>query len=69
MGSQPWPFPGQLMLGFFADYAGGDIRVDGIEIVDAQWYPFIDLPNIPGEFSLSGQLIRLFVERCRQQAE
>ncbi|MGD9662457.1 MAG: NAD(+) diphosphatase [Porticoccaceae bacterium] len=69
MGSQPWPFPGQLMLGFFADYAGGDIRVDGIEIVDAQWYPFNDLPNIPGEFSLSGQLIRLFVERCRQQAE
>jgi NAD+ diphosphatase len=23
-GSQPWPFPNQLMLGFFADYAGGD---------------------------------------------
>ncbi|HLS98087.1 MAG TPA: NAD(+) diphosphatase [Porticoccaceae bacterium] len=63
--SQPWPFPGQLMIGFFADYAGGDIRVDDIEIAEARWFHYNDLPDIPGEFALSGQLIRAFVNRCR----
>jgi NAD+ diphosphatase len=64
--SQPWPFPGQLMLGFFADYAGGEIVVDGVEIAEAHWYHYRELPKIPGEFSLSGQLIRSFVARCQQ---
>ena len=63
--SQPWPFPGQLMIGFFADYAGGDIRVDAIEIAEARWFHYENLPDIPGEFALSGQLIRAFVNRCR----
>lgn len=62
--SQPWPFPGQLMLGFFAEYIGGEIQVDGIEISEAHWYPFDKLPKIPGQFSLSGQLIQEFVQRC-----
>lgn len=65
IGSQPWPFPGQLMLGFFADYLHGDIQVDGVEISEAHWFHFTELPQIPGEFSLSGQLIRTFVERCK----
>ena len=66
-GSQPWPFPGQLMLGFFAAYQGGDIQVDGVEIVEAQWFHYRALPDTPGEYSLSGQLIRTFVEHCRQR--
>ena len=64
-GSQPWPFPGQLMLGFFADYGAGDIDVDGIEIAEAEWFHYADLPPIPGEYSLSGQLIRRFVDERR----
>ncbi len=63
--SQPWPFPGQLMIGFFADYAGGDIAVDGIEIAEAHWFDYRQLPRIPNAFALSGQLIRTFAERCR----
>lgn len=62
--SQPWPFPGQLMIGYFADYAGGDICIDDIEIAEARWFHYQDLPQIPGEFALSGQLIRAFVDRC-----
>lgn len=62
--SQPWPFPGQLMIGYFADYAGGDIRIDDVEIAEARWFHYRDLPQIPGEFALSGQLIRAFVDRC-----
>ncbi len=64
--SQPWPFPGQLMLGFFADYAGGDIRIDGHEILDAAWYTYDQLPVIPPIATLSGQLIARFVEQQAQ---
>jgi NAD+ diphosphatase len=55
--SQSWPFPNQLMLGFFADHAGGDIVVDGVEIADARWFHPRELPLIPPVASISGQLI------------
>lgn len=63
--SQPWPFPGQLMIGFFAEYLGGEIRIDDVEIAEARWFHYRDLPPIPGEFTLAGQLIGAFVNRCR----
>ncbi|OZI26856.1 NADH pyrophosphatase [Bordetella genomosp. 9] len=57
--SQSWPFPHSLMLAFTAEYDGGDIRVDGQEIVDAQWYgPGERLPDIPPTDSVAGSLIR-----------
>lgn len=55
--SQSWPFPNQLMLGYFAEYAGGEIQVDGVEIADAQWFHPSELPMIPPASSISGQLI------------
>lgn len=60
--SQSWPFPNQLMLGFFAEHAGGDIVCDGIEIADAQWFHYSDLPMIPPVASISGQLIQQYIE-------
>ncbi len=62
-GSQSWPFPGQLMIGFHAEYESGDIEVDGVEITEANWYRFDELPLIPPAGTLSGQLIRSFVQR------
>lgn len=56
-GSQPWPFPHSLMVGFIAEYAGGEINVDGKEIIAAQWFDFADLPNIPSKVSIAGRLI------------
>ncbi len=39
VGSQPWPMPSSLMLGFRAQARGpGEIRVDGDEIASAGWY-------------------------------
>ncbi len=61
--SQAWPFPGQLMLGFFADYAGGEIVCDPSEIADAQWFDYRDLPRVPPPFSVAGQLIRHYVQQ------
>jgi NAD+ diphosphatase len=60
--SQAWPFPGQLMLGYFADYASGDIVEDKTEIVVARWYRYDQLPKIPPASTISGRLIRTFVQ-------
>ena len=38
IGSQPWPFPGSLMLGFHAWASSTEVRVDGEEIAQAEWY-------------------------------
>ncbi len=62
-GSQSWPFPGQLMLGFFAEYASGEIVIDGDEIVDAQWFHVTNLPLIPNTGSIAGRLIRSYVRK------
>jgi len=59
--SQPWPFPGSLMLGFSARYNGGEIKPDGIEIDDARWFSREALPNLPGSASVSRFLIDLWV--------
>lgn len=56
-GSQPWPFPHSLMVGFFADHAGGEIAVDGQEIVDARWFSAHDLPPVPPKLSIARRLI------------
>lgn len=55
--SQPWPFPHSLMVGFIAEYAGGEIRCQEDEIDDAQWFDIDRLPNIPPKVSIAGQLI------------
>ena len=56
-GSQPWPFPHSLMIGFFADWASGEIAADGVEIVDANWYRPDHLPEIPPALSIARRLI------------
>ena len=46
-GSQPWPFPHQIMIGFTARYASGEVRPDGVEVADAGWFGADTLPSIP----------------------
>lgn len=55
--SQPWPFPHQMMIAFFADYAGGEIRVDPVELEQADWFETDKLPPIPGKISIARRLI------------
>lgn len=56
-GSQPWPFPHSLMVAFTAEYAGGEIRPDGIEIEEAAWFDVEALPDLPPSVSISRRLI------------
>jgi NAD+ diphosphatase len=60
-GSQPWPFPHSLMVGFVADHASGDIVVDGEEIKDARWFRADALPPIPPRLSIARKLIDAWV--------
>jgi NAD+ diphosphatase len=62
-GSQPWPFPDSLMIGFTAKYAGGEIKVDGEEIVSAKWFKAGNLPEIPGSISIARKLIDWFTDK------
>lgn len=64
-GSQAWPFSGSLMVGFTAEHAGGEIRVDGREILEADWFAPDRLPEIPGKMSIARQLIEGFIARHR----
>jgi NAD+ diphosphatase len=58
VGSQNWPFPSQLMAGFVADYAAGEIRIDEAEIEDARWFSAIAMPeSLPARRSIARYII------------
>jgi NAD+ diphosphatase len=62
-GSQPWPFPHSLMIGFTAQYAGGEIRINDGELEDAGWFTVDRLPGQPGKISIARKLIEWFVAK------
>jgi NAD+ diphosphatase len=66
--SQPWPFPHSLMIAFFAEYAHGEIRVDGAEIEDARWFDvenLENLPRLPARISIARRLIDAAIGEMR----
>jgi NAD+ diphosphatase len=62
-GSQPWPFPDSLMVGFTANYVAGEIVPQPGEIEEAGWFSLEDLPAVPPPFSIARALIDDFVRR------
>jgi NAD+ diphosphatase len=61
VGSQNWPFPSQMMAGFVADYASGEIVVDGDELEDARWFSRAELPEaLPPARSIARWIIDRF---------
>jgi len=61
-GSQPWPFPHSLMIGFTARYASGEIRLQEDELVEAGWFDRRgELPKLPGKLSIARKLIDAFL--------
>jgi NAD+ diphosphatase len=57
VGSQNWPFPSQLMVGFVAAYAGGELTIAPDELEDARWFPRGQLPDLPSRHSISRFII------------
>jgi NAD+ diphosphatase len=64
-GSQPWPFPSSLMLGYYARADGIEPQPDGVELSEAYWYSRDDLDaalrsgdvRLPPSVSISRRLI------------
>jgi NAD+ diphosphatase len=60
-GSQAWPFPSQLMIGFTARWLAGEIVVEQSEILEAAWFGADELPeHLPGTYSIARRLIEDF---------
>jgi NAD+ diphosphatase len=57
LGSQPWPFPHQLMIGFHAQYRSGEIVIDRTELEDVRWFDLHDLPQLPPPLSIARRII------------
>jgi len=56
-GSQPWPYPFGLMVGFTAEYAEGELHLQKEELCEGGWYTKDNLPNIPDKASIARRLI------------
>ncbi|MRG98089.1 NAD(+) diphosphatase [Polyangium spumosum] len=61
--SQPWPFPHQIMIGFFARRTGGELVVDRTELEDAAWFDRGALPKLPPPMSIARRLIDEWLAR------
>ena len=62
-GSQPWPYPSGLMVGFNADYESGELHVQREELKKAAWFHRDHLPNLPEKLSIARQLIDNWLEQ------
>jgi NAD+ diphosphatase len=76
LGSQPWPFPSSLMVGFHAEAETTDIRRHDGELVDARWFTPEELRAagewgseaelcLPRRDSIARALIEAWLERVR----
>jgi NAD+ diphosphatase len=63
-GSQPWPFPHQVMIGFVARHAGGEIVVNKDELEEAAWFHRDALPMLPPPLSIARQLVDAWIARA-----
>ena len=56
-GSQPWPYPCGIMVGFNADYESGEIHLQEEEIAKGAWFKADNLPTIPEKLSIARMLL------------
>ena len=62
-GNQPWPYPSGLMVGFIADYAGGEIKLQDEELSSGAFYTRDNLPELPRKLSLARKMIDWWIEQ------
>lgn len=68
--SQPWAFPNAQMVGFLADYAGGEIQLQEAEICDANWFNYDEpLPTLPLQGTIALKLIEHTLQLCAKEEE
>lgn len=62
-GSQPWPYPCGLMVGFMAEYESGDIHLQRSELSRGAWFRYDKLPQIPQKLSIARRIIDKWLEQ------
>ena len=62
-GSQPWPYPCGLMVGFEAEYVSGEIKLQQEELAAGAWFTKDNLPTIPEKLSIARKLIDYWLEK------
>ena len=65
-GSQTWPFPSNIMIGFRAEYASGELKPDGEEVVESGWFDREHLPEIPHHGSIARAMLDALVAESRK---
>lgn len=72
-GSQAWPFPNSMMVGFWAQVAHDRVKLDPTEIREARWFTRaeLEMPRVPvaPNFSIAGMMIDAWVRRAAPAAE
>ncbi len=56
-GSQTWPFPSNIMIGFRAEYAGGELKPNGEKVVESGWFAREHLPETPRHGSITRTML------------
>ncbi|MBQ9430327.1 MAG: NAD(+) diphosphatase [Kiritimatiellae bacterium] len=56
-GSQTWPFPSNIMIGFRAEYVSGELKPDGEEVIESGWFDRDHLPEIPRPGSIARAML------------
>ena len=56
-GSQPWPYPSGIMIGFFADYESGTIKLQDDELSAGSFFSKENLPELPAKLSIARRMI------------
>ncbi|SBW09638.1 conserved hypothetical protein [uncultured delta proteobacterium] len=61
-GSQPWPYPSGLMVGFTADYQNGDLTLQQEELAAGAFFSRDNLPDLPAKLSIARRLIDAWID-------
>ena len=61
-GSQPWPYPSGIMVGYYAEYESGTIKLQDEELSAGAFYNRNNLPEIPKKLSIARQLIDAWLD-------
>ena len=67
VGSQAWPYPHSLMIGFIADWDSGELRLDPFELEDGDWYDIDQLPRVPFKGTIARRLIDTVIAEIEQE--
>lgn len=61
-GSQAWPYPCGLMVGYMAEYKSGELLLQHAELSHGAWFKYDNLPQIPEKLSIARKIIDKWLE-------